>query len=166
MSAEKVREMVETLRAFVNETDEEKIPSYDQVEAAVATLIEHLERLERDLRLAWEVRDAYQFEKEQAEHERDEEIGYRDEYQRLWHRDAGRAEAAEARVRELEEREKSQTGLPYLAVPEDHLIRANLRIAELEAALEAVLTEGGNCTEDEPQDSSCPRCRARKLLGG
>ena len=33
----------------------------------LTTLTEHLERLERDLRLAWEVRDAYQFEKEQAE---------------------------------------------------------------------------------------------------
>ena len=152
--------------------------AYRQLKVSYRDTTEHLERLERalelsnkrgdaaadritelerDLRLAWEVRDAYQFEKEQAEKERDEaledlvaerdakEAGrhlreaaeacaqeleeYRDEYQRLWHRDAARAKAAEEALRE-------------------------------------VLADDGNCTEDEPQDPSCPRCRARKLLSG
>lgn len=34
----------------------------------------------------------------------------------------------------------------------------------LRGHLEAVLADDGNCTADEPQDPSCPRCKARAAL--
>jgi len=161
MSAEEVRKAEETLRVALTITGQPELVYTSALSKAnrdalraLATLTEHLERLERerDEWKQWSTRQGASRRAEAAEHREQ--------------RNLERAYEAEARVRELEEREKSQTGLPYLAVPEDHLIRANLCIAELKAALEAVLADDGNCTEDEPQDSSCPRCRARKLLNG
>lgn len=40
------------------------------------------------------------------------------------------------------------------------------RVAVLEDALRGVLADNGNCTADEPQDASCPRCKARAVLSG
>jgi len=72
---EDVQAAADTLLSLVFEyQDVISLPDADRGILALAALTEHLERLERDLRLAWEVRDAYQFEKEQAEKERDEAL--------------------------------------------------------------------------------------------
>ena len=86
-----IQEAVETLRAFldgqrqivdqVDGTHESRVrPSARPSIEALATLTEHLEWLKR---------------------ERDEEIGYRDEYQRLWHRDVARVRELEAALKDL-----------------------------------------------------------------
>lgn len=49
------KEHATVLLAFVNETDDERIPSYDQVEAAVHGLVEQLEASERALAASKEI---------------------------------------------------------------------------------------------------------------
>lgn len=38
------------------------------------------------------------------------------------------------------------------------------RIELAKRHMQRVLADDGNCTADEPQDSSCPRCRARAFI--